>query len=122
MEENTPNDTTAEEAPKQKNFYRLHTFAEKGPNRREVRDHLMESAIFLPRRAGDRPLQKHEIDEYFAKQREARFPDQHAQIMTQKKRHAEKLVRRAQARGQQVVTVNTTTAKDPIVEMTATTA
>lgn len=61
--------------PMEKDFYRLHTFANKGPNRRETRDyHRFKLGIFLPHGAGRVPLTKDQIDRAFTKAREEKSP------------------------------------------------
>ena len=59
-----------------KDFYRQHTFENKGPNNKEVKAYLRGNGIFLPHPEGSEPLQSGDIARFFAQQRMARFPDQ----------------------------------------------
>jgi hypothetical protein len=59
----------------EQDFYRLHTFANKGPNRREVRDyHRFKLGVFLPHGSRKLPLTTDQIDRAFAKAREEGSP------------------------------------------------
>jgi len=55
-----------------KNFYRQHTFAVKGPDRRETRDYMRSLEIFLEMPEGSQPLTSEQIKAYFAAERKRR--------------------------------------------------
>jgi hypothetical protein len=84
MNENTASTTTP------KNFYRPHTFAERGPDAGERAAYLQSISILLPHPQGKEPLSHAEIASYFTQQRASRFPEQHRmaqEIRTKKAMH-----------------------------------
>jgi hypothetical protein len=70
--QDSPEQTNAAVPTPKKNRYRQHTFLEKGPGRREVRDFMRDTAIFLAVPQGSQPLNADQINKFFADERERR--------------------------------------------------
>lgn len=83
-----------EEAPAApKDFFRQHTFLNKGPNRREVREYHESRGIVLL--TGKNPVHKSTADKYFAQSRAEKFPAEYVANLAVTQKQMDKARRRA---------------------------